>query len=92
MLRQEMETQGNFLFRYRGLFPVPIVVFGVGAFAWTHWHGAFPWFQPGGWGAFICYAVSLLKPLLLFSRILCTSDTACNAHICSFCAPAECLS
>ena len=64
MLRQEMETQGNFLFRYRGLFPVPIVVFGVGAFAWTHWHGAFPWFEPGGWGAFVCYGVSLFGLLI----------------------------
>jgi protein-S-isoprenylcysteine O-methyltransferase Ste14 len=64
MLREEMEMQGSFLFRHRGLFPVPIVVCGVGAFAWTGFNGTFLWFQPGGWGAIGCFAVSVVGLLI----------------------------
>ena len=64
MLREEMEAQGNFLFRYRGLFPVPIVFGGVAAFTWTGFYGAFSWFSPGGWGAIGCFIVSLFGLLV----------------------------
>lgn len=31
-LQEEFETQGNFLFKYRGILPIPILLFGVLAF------------------------------------------------------------
>jgi protein-S-isoprenylcysteine O-methyltransferase Ste14 len=40
-LQEELESQGNFLFKYRGTFPLIILVIGYAVYLWTKTHNDF---------------------------------------------------
>lgn len=60
-LQEEMEVQGNFLFRYRGVLPLIILVFGLAVYIYNKWNGTFL-YEAGMENTylFVCLAVCVL--------------------------------
>jgi len=64
-LKRELQSQGNFLFRYRGILPLIVLGVGLGVFAWSVYHE--PEFRNSflsGPYRFICLAVCLFGQLV----------------------------
>ena len=64
-LQEEMEVQGNFLFRYRGVLPLIFLVFGIAVFIYNQYHGTYV--SDMGWEEnfkFICLGVCLFGLLI----------------------------
>ena len=75
-LQEEMEVQGNFLFRYRGVLPLIILVFGLAVFIYNKYSGT-PLMEMG-WEEnhyFICFAVCIFG---LFIRMYTVGHTPAN--------------
>ncbi len=57
-LIEELDKEGNFLFKHRGTLPVPFVFIALAIYAWQAHHNAFPeWFP---YYEYVCLAIGLL--------------------------------
>lgn len=57
-LIEELNKEGNFLFKHRGTLPVPFVFVALGIYVWQSYHNAFPeWFP---YYEYFCLVVGLL--------------------------------
>ena len=69
-LQEEMEVQGNFLFRYRGVLPLIILVFGLAVFIYNKTTGSYV--MDMGWEdsyRYVCLAVCLFGLLIRFYTV-----------------------